>query len=508
MRLSEIVHASGRVLSTTRRSEKVAALASVLGRLVGAEVPIGVAYLAGILPQGRIGVGPAAIQRAFVPEGASEPSLALEDVDEALSAIRRVKGPGSGAERVRLLRGLFSRATGEEQRFLIGLLLGELRQGAQEGVMLDAVARAADARPSHVRRAVMLAGDVAKVAPALLLDGPSVLDGFSIRIFRPVKPMLADSAPTLTAALDRLGRAALEYKIDGARVQAHKRGREVRIYTRRQNDETAALPELVELVRSLPVNEAILDGEAVARGADGRPRPFQKTMRRFGRVADVDRLSASLPLTPFFFDCLYLDGRGLIDAPGSERWSMLSALAPAANLVERLVTEDVDEAERFFARARAAGHEGVIAKDPTAAYVAGRRGKSWLKVKPVHTLDLVVLGAEWGHGRRTGRLSNLHLGARDPETGDFVMVGKTFKGLTDALLEWQTRRLLELQDGQSGGVVRVRPLLVIEIAFDGVQRSPRYPGGVTLRFARVRGYREDKSAAEADTIDTLRRMLT
>ncbi len=507
MQLSEIVRASGRVLSTAKRSEKVAALAAVLGRLEGTEVAIGVAYLSGILPHGRIGVGPAAIQRAFVPDGAPEPSLTLGDVHEALSAIQSVRGAGSGAERIRLLRGLFVRATGEEQRFLVGLLLGELRQGAQEGVMLDAVARAADAPASRVRRAVMLAGDIGEVATALLLEGLSALDGFSIRLFRPVKPMLADSAPSLTAALDRLGRAALEYKIDGARVQAHKRGRKARIFTRRLNDETAALPELVELVRSLPADEVILDGEAVALHADGRPRPFQETMRRFGRVADVQRLSASLPLTPFFFDCLFLNGTPLIDAPAAERWSALSALVPAANLVERLVTEDALAAERFFDRSRGAGHEGVIAKDLNAEYVAGRRGKSWLKVKPVHTLDLVVLAAEWGHGRRTGSLSNLHLGARDPDTGGFVMVGKTFKGLTDALLEWQTGRLLEIQVERSRHVVRVRPELVVEIAFDGVQRSPRYPGGVALRFARVRGYREDKSASEADTIDTLRGML-
>jgi DNA ligase-1 len=507
VQLSEIVRVSGRVLSTTKRSEKVSELAAVLGRLEGAEVAIGVAYLSGLLPQGRIGVGPAAIQRAFVPAGATDPSLTIGEVHETLDAIRAVRGAGSGAERIRLLHGLFTRATGDEQRFLMRLLLGELRQGAQEGVMLEALARAADAPASSVRRAVMLAGKVSEVAPALLLGGASALDSFSIRVFRPVKPMLADSASSLSTALDRLGRAALEYKIDGARVQAHKRGRKVRIFTRRSNDETGALPELVELVRSLPVDEVVLDGEAVALRPNGRPRPFQETMRRFGRVADVQPLSASLPLTPFFFDCLYLNGTPLIDAPASERWSTLASLVPGSHLVERLVTEDTIEAERFFHRSREAGHEGVIAKDPEAVYMAGRRGRSWLKVKPVHTLDLVVLAAEWGHGRRTGRLSNLHLGARDPSTGAFVMVGKTFKGLTDALLEWQTERLLALAEERSRHVVRVRPELVVEIAFDGVQRSPRYPGGVALRFARVKGYREDKSAAETDTIDSLRDML-
>ena len=507
MQLSEIVRASARVLSTAKRSEKVAEVAAVLGRLDGADVAVGVAYLSGVLPQGRVGVGPAAIQRAFVPAGATTPSLTLSQVHEALDAIRGVRGAGAGAERIGILRGLFTRATGDEQRFLVRLLLGELRQGAQEGVMLDAVARAAEVPASRVRRAVMIAGEISEVAPVLLLEGPSALDSFSIQLFRPVKPMLAQSASSLGAALDRLRLAALEYKIDGARIQAHKRGKKVRIFTRRLNDETRALPELVTLVRALPADEVVLDGEAVALRGDGRPRPFQETMRRFGRVTGVERLSDSLPLTPFFFDCLYLDGTPLIDAPAAERWSTLASLVPAGNLVERLVTGDAVKAEEFFRRSREAGHEGVVAKDPEAPYVAGRRGKSWLKVKPVHTLDLVVLAAEWGHGRRTGRLSNLHLGARDPETGAFIMVGKTFKGLTDEMLEWQTERLLGFAEEQTRHVVRVRPELVVEIAFDGVQRSSRYPGGVALRFARVKGYREDKAAAEADTVETLRDML-
>lgn len=541
--LIDLVRTSRAVDATSARSEKIRHIARLLSRLPLGDVPVAVAYLAGELPQGRIGVGPATLREVGAVEPSSEPSLTLDDVDRALDRIAALEGPGSGAERVRSLGRLLRRATGEEGRFLRRLLVGELRQGAQGGVMLDAVARAADVPASRVRRAVMFAGDAGEVAKAALGEGAAALSRFSIRLFRPVAPMLAQSADGLEEALDRAGRTALEYKVDGARVQVHKRGGEVRIYTRRLNDETEALPDVVEAVRGLPARELVLDGEAVALGPDGAPRPFQDTMRRFGRVRDVDGLRRDLSLTTYLFDCLLLDGTGLVDEPGSVRWEALESLfrsreegAPAGHAeppaegsgrgesgrsvdsevvrpVARIVTGDSAEAAAFFNASRAAGHEGIMAKDPSAGYVAGRRGKAWLKVKPVHTADLVVLAAEWGHGRRSGWLSNLHLGAREPgepagpDGSGFAMVGKTFKGMTDATLEWQTAKLLELERAREGHVVHVRPELVVEVAFDGVQRSPRYPGGVALRFARVKGYREDRDPSSADTIEALRSLL-
>lgn len=506
MRLEEVAWTSLGVASAGGRLEKVERLAALLRRLERSEIPVAVAYLSGELPQGRIGVGPATLREALAAEAAAKPSLTLWQVDEALGEIAGARGPGSATEKGRRLRQLFGRATEEERRFLARLLLGELRQGAQEGVMLEAVARAAGVPPGEVRRAVMLAGDAGEVACRVLSRGRDALADFSLRLFRPVKPMLAGTAEGVGEALGRAGRAAVEWKLDGARLQLHRDGDEVRVYTRRLNDETEGLPEVVAAARRLPVREVVLDGEALALHPDGRPRRFQETMRRFGRTKGVEAARRAVPLSPFFFDCLYLDGEPLLDLPAAERLRALDGAVPAALAVPRILTGDPAEAETFLRDALRRGHEGIMVKALDAPYAAGRRGAAWLKVKPAWTLDLVVLAAEWGHGRRRGRLSNLHLGARDAAGGGFAMVGKTFKGLTDAMLKWQTARLLELERERRGKAVLVRPELVVEVAFDGVQRSSRYPAGLALRFARVKGYREDKGPLEADTLEALRRI--
>jgi DNA ligase-1 len=462
-----------------------------------------VAYLAGALPHEPIRVGWAAL-RDLPPPARGPAVVELAEVDAALRRIGAAAGPGSQRERRHELEALYARATEPEQRFLTSLLHGELRQGALEGVMVEAVARAAEVPVEDVRRALMLAGDLGTVATAALADGRDGLGRFALQVLRPLKPMLAQSAETPEEALSRVGSAVVEWKLDGARLQVHRLGTEVRAFTRNLADVTDRVPEVLEAVLGLPVEAVVLDGEAIALRADSRPRPFQVTMSRFGSRRDVDRLRAQVPLSPFFFDCLHLDGEDLLDHPLSERRSALLARVPEPMRPPAVETGDPSEAERFLAEALAHGHEGVMVKALDAPYEAGRRGAGWLKVKPVHTLDLVVLAAEWGHGRRTGRLSNLHLGARDPETGGFVMLGKTFKGMTDTMLAWQTERLLELETHREGHVVHVRPELVVEIAFDGVQASPRYPGGLALRFARVKGYRPDKSPDEADTIDLVR----
>jgi len=407
-----------------------------------------------------------------------------------------------------LLSELFARATADEQQFLSALAIGEVRQGALEGVILEAVAKAAGFPSDRVRRAAMLAGDLGTVATAALGDDrEAALAAFQLEIFRPVQPMLADSAPTVEEALQSADPVALEWKLDGARIQVHRRDDRVAVYTRNLNDVTAAVPEVVEAVRALPARELILDGEVIALAPDGRPFPFQITMRRFGRRLDVDALRAERPLSPFFFDVLWCDGDDLLDRPLSERLKRLDAVISPVLRVPRVVTADVTEATRFQEGALERGHEGVMVKVLAAPYAAGRRGSAWLKVKTARTLDLVVLAVEWGSGRRHGWLSNLHLGARDPATGSFVMLGKTFKGMTDELLEWQTRELLARETGREDHVVHVRPELVVEIAFNEVQSSSHYPGGVALRFARVKGYRPDKNASEADTIDAVRAFL-
>ena len=506
MLLHEIADASADVAGTSSRLAKVERLAAPLAHTTPAEAPVAVAYLSGMLPQGSIGVGWASLRE--LPAPAAVPQLELLDVDSAVARIAETTGPGSQAARRSELEALFARATEGEQRFLRALLLGELRQGALEGVMADAVAKAADVPATEVRRAAMLSGDLRSVAAAALAGGREALAGFRLKVLQPVQPMLAQTAADLEGALERFRPAIVEWKLDGARLQVHLAGDEVRAFTRNLAEITDRVPELVQVVRTLDVDSAILDGEAIALEPDGRPRPFQVTMSRFGSRVAVEELRRTVPLSLLVFDVLHLDGEDVLDLGARERLRKLGQRLPAELLVPRIETADLAEAERFLGDALAAGHEGVMVKSPDAPYEAGRRGSGWLKVKVAHTLDLVVMAAEWGHGRRQGTLSNLHLGARDPATGGFVMLGKTFKGLTDAMLAWQTERLLELETGRDGHVVEVRPELVVEIAFDGVQASSRYPGGVALRFARVKGYRPDKRPEEADTIDTIRAIHT
>jgi len=502
-RLADLVALSGKVAATASRREKIALLASILRRLSPDEIEIGVAFLSGEMRQGRLGVGWGALSEVRA-SAAAKASLELRAVDEALGRIAATTGEGSAVKREQRIGELFSRATREERDFLTRLILGDVHQGALEGVMQDAIAKAADLPAGGVRRAAMLAGGLAAVAKAALTEGAQGIARFSIRPLAPVQPMLATPADDLAAALSELGEAAFEWKLDGARVQVHKSGGDVRVFTRNLNDVSEAVPELVEAVRALPARELILDGEALALGADGAPQPFQVSMRRFGRRLDVDSLRRKLPLSAFYFDCLRRDADDLLDRPARERFEALADVLPSGLVIPRLVTSDRAAAEAFYAEALARGHEGVMAKSLEAAYEAGRRGSAWLKVKRKHTLDLVVLAAEWGHGRRRGRLSNLHLGARDPSTGGFVMLGKTFKGLTDAMLEWQTKAFLERETARDQYTVYVRPEIVAEIAFDELQASPQYPGGLALRFARVKRYRPDKRAADAETIDAVR----
>ncbi|WP_424640573.1 ATP-dependent DNA ligase [Embleya sp. AB8] len=503
----DVAVVSSRVAAEAGRTAKAELVAGCLRRADPAEAGVVVAYLAGALTQRQIGVGPAALRA--LPEPATEPGLTVLEVDAALAAIGATTGAGSQAARRELLAALFARATAVEQRFLVGLLVGEVRQGALDGVMADAIARAAEVPVPAVRRALMLRGAAGPVAAAALSGGAGALAGFGLEVGHAVRPMLAAAAPDVPAALAKLrakdvhALVALEWKIDGIRVQLHRDGDRIAVFTRSLDDITARVPELVETVRALPVRSVVLDGEAIALRPDGRPHPFQLTASRTG-THDAARLRAETPLTVYLFDALHVAGADLIDRPGAERWAALAALAPAELLVPRLVTDDDAAADAFFADAVARGHEGVVAKSLDSPYTAGRRGAGWVKVKPRHTLDLVVLAAEWGHGRRRGTLSNLHLGARDPGGDGFVMLGKTFKGLTDELLAWQTERLQELAVRRDDWTVWVRPELVVEIAFDGLQTSTRYPGGLALRFARVVRYREDKTAAEADDMDTVR----
>ncbi|RKS77568.1 DNA ligase-1 [Motilibacter peucedani] len=502
MLLAEIAAASADLQRTRSRLAKTARLAEVLSAATPDEVAVVAAYLSGELPQRRTGAGWAALQQ--LPPAADEPTLTIAGTDRAWQEVSQVSGTGSQARRRALLDALFSRATPEEQRLLRGLALGELRQGALDAQVIEAFARSDGLALPELRRAVMLAGSLPPVAAAVRADGPAALDRFVLEVGRPVLPMLASTAGSVTEALERLGAAVVEAKIDGIRVQVHRSAEQVRVFSRSLDDITERLPDVVELVRELAVDTVVLDGEAVALGHDGRPHPFQATAGRTGSRVDVASARTRLPLTPLFFDVLHVDGRDLLALPASERHAVLDAVVPARLRVARLETADADAGERFAADVLAQGHEGVVVKAPGSLYDAGRRGAAWLKVKPVHTFDLLVLGAEWGSGRRRGWLSNLHLGARDPEGGPPVMLGKTFKGLTDAMLEEQTAALQELVvDRPPWGVV-VRPELVVEIALDGVQTSPRYPGGVALRFARVVRYRPDKRPDEADTLDAVR----
>jgi ATP-dependent DNA ligase I len=497
MLLAELTATSQAVRATPARTEKIERLAQTLRRMGPDEVAIGVAYLSGELRQRQIGVGYRSLRD--LPAPATQATLQLIAVDVSCEAIGAMAGPGSQGARRDALAALFARATEPEQRFLVALLTGELRQGAQEGVVVEAVACAAGVPRDAVRRALMLSGDLGVTARAALTGGAQALRAVGLQVGRPIQPMLAAPGEDVGAALERTGPAAVEYKLDGARLQVHRRGDEVRAFTRSLDDITARVPEVVEAALALPARELVLDGEAIALRPDGRPHRFQVTASRFGSAS----ADAAIPLTPLFFDLLHLDGSDLIDRPGAERAAALDALVPTAGRVPRALVADAPGAQAFLDAALAAGHEGVLVKSLEAPYAAGRRGAGWLKVKPRHTLDLVVLAAEWGHGRRRGWLSNLHLGARDPSGAGFVMLGKTFKGLTDAMLTWQTERLLALEVARDDWTVHVRPELVVEIAFDGVQTSTRYPGGVTLRFARVLRHRSDKSAAQADTLDAV-----
>ena len=505
---THLVETSARVSAVPARLAKVRELAERLRTLEAAEIEIAVQYLSGETPQGRFGIGYKVLRAASAGTSSSEPVLTIGEVDASLAAIASMGGAGSTERRGAALRALFSRATAAEQEFLIRLLVGELRQGALAGVMVDAIAAAATLPATQVRRAAMYANNLGAVARVALLEGAAGLAQFQLAPLSPVAPMLAQTAADVGEALEQLqGEVAFEWKMDGARIQVHKVGDIVRIYTRSLNDVTKAVPEIVEAVRLLPVQEIILDGEAIAFNASGRPHPFQITMRRFGRKLDVEQLRAQLPIQAFFFDCLRLEGESIADRPGRERVAALARATPAALQIPRLITSSATDALAFYESAIDAGHEGLMAKSLDAPYEAGNRGASWLKIKRAHTLDLVVLAAEWGHGRRTGKLSNLHLGALDPATGEYVMLGKTFKGLTDAMLEQQTREFLARETDRDDWTVYVRPELVVEIAFSDLQASPRYPGGLALRLARVKGYRTDKRVEEADTMETVRRIF-
>ena len=507
MRFHELVDASAATAEASSRLAKIGRLATLLERLAPDEVDAAIAFLSGEPRQGRIGIGPAAIQEAKPLSAAKAPTVQLLEVDDAFERIASTSGRGSAVDRVQQLRDLLSRATAAEQDFLIRLLFGELRQGALEGVLVEAVARAGHVPAAAVRRAVMMAGELAPVARALFVEGEQGLARFLVQVFRPVKPMLAQPVSGVDEVLAELEpeTLALEWKLDGARIQVHKAGDEIKVYSRNLREVTAAVPEVVAAAHALPATDLILDGEVIALRPDGAPQTFQSTMQRFGRRLDVDRLRAELPLTPFFFDCLYVDGTPLIDQPQIDRFRTLASMAPAVT-VPNLVKPTRERAAQFVEETLKRGHEGVMVKALASTYAAGRRGRHWMKIKVARTLDLVVLAAEWGHGRRQGWLSNLHLGARDPVSGGFVMLGKTFKGMTDEMLAWQTARFLELEVARDACIVYLRPEVVVEIAFNELQQSPHYPGGLALRFARVKRYRPDKPAADADTIETVREL--
>jgi DNA ligase-1 len=507
---ADVAGTSAAVAATSGRRAKVELLAASLRALAGTcdplQIEAGAAYLAGEMRQRQIGVGWASLRE--LPPPAEQPSLSVREIDARLAELGTVSGSGSVARRRTLVHQLFAALTADEQRMLAAIISGELRQGAQAGLLADAVAAAAGVTLSAVRRALLLAGDLRKVAVAALVEGERALAAFHLRVGRPLAPMLAHSAPSVEEALTATGvPAAVDAKLDGIRVQVHRDGTDVAVFSRSLDDITARVPEVVAATLALSAHTAVLDGEALLVDDAGRARPFQEisghAARRPGRRGGVEAAPVPGGVMPLFFDALHLDGTDLIDEPGRVRWAALDAMVPPSHRVTRALVDSAEAGDAAFATALDRGHEGVVIKALGAPYDVGRRGAGWVKVKPRHTLDLVVLAAEWGHGRRRGWHSNLHLGARDP-AGGFVMLGKTFKGLTDAMLTWQTERLLDLAVERGDWVVTVRPELVVEIAFDGVQASTRYPGGVALRFARVLRYREDKSAVDADTISAVR----
>jgi DNA ligase 1 len=501
MLLAEIVETSAAVAATRSRSAKIEALAACIARMQSDEAAAGVAFLAGEPRQRRLGVGWASLRD--LPPAAAPATLTVLDVEAAFERLAALAGAGSQAERRRALAELFGRATEPEQDFLRRLMLGDLRQGALQSIVTDAVARAASIPQADVRRALMLLGDAGELARIALSEGADGLRKVRLEVGRPVHPMLAGTATDLDAAFERVHPAAIEWKLDGARIQVHRRGNDVAVYTRSLDEVTGRVPEVVEAALDLAADPLVLDGEVIALRPDCRPQPFQVTGSRFGSRTSMEELRRRTPLTPFFFDVLHADGDDLLDLPYEQRSLRLAAAVPEPLRVPRVVADTLEAAAEFQADTLARGHEGVLVKALDAPYAAGRRGAGWIKVKPRITLDLVVLAAEWGHGRRKGWLSNLHLGARAGDGSGFVMLGKTFKGLTDELLAWQTERLLALETSREGITVHVHPELVVEVAFDGVQTSPRYPGGVALRFARVLRYRDDKAADEADTLATV-----
>jgi DNA ligase-1 len=505
MKLAQLVETSAALTRTRSRNEKTALLAELLRRLEPTERRAGAMYLAGLIRQGKIGVGYAALEEARAVPAAAAPEIEIAEVDRAFAELTGESGAGSKGRRRDRLAALLSRATAAEQSFLVRLIAGELRQGASEGLLLEGIAAASGIPATRVRTAAMVAGDLGEVAERALGGGAAALGELQVTLFQPILPMLARPIETVEGVYETFDDVALELKLDGARVQAHKDGDEVRVYSRGLRDITASVPEVVAAVRAMPARSAILDGEAIALRADGRPHRFQTTMSRFSKKDNHGAgAAAGPPLSSLFFDAIYLDGDSLLERPAGERFAALAEAAPAVHRVERIVPASPEEARAFVHRALERGHEGTMAKSLASIYEAGARGTCWLKLKPVHTLDLVVLAAEWGSGRRRGWLSNLHLGARDPATGGFVMLGKTFKGLTDEILAWQTTELLAHEIGREGHIVFVRPELVVEIAAGGVLASPRYPGGLALRFARVRRYRADKRPADADSIDAVR----
>jgi DNA ligase-1 len=506
--LALLASVSERVGATSSRLAKVKELSECLRQLAEDEIETATLYLSGDLPQGKVGIGLSALRSANQARPCEVPQLARHATDAQLNRYSAIKGAGSAAKKALMLNELFMQATADEQTFLFKLLSGELRQGALAGIMVDAIAAAANVNVNEVRRAAMYAPHLGAVAHAALHRERSALLEFQLATLSPVAPMLADTAADVDDALEQLGsRIAWEWKIDGARIQVHKHDDDIRVYTRNLNDVAASLPEVVEAARAMPSTDLVLDGEVVALNKAGQPLPFQITMRRFGRKLNIEALRKELPLYPFFFDCLKLNGITLADRPTHERIDAMMSIVPQAMWVPRLVSDELAAAQAFYADAIAKGHEGIMAKSLDAPYEAGKRGASWLKIKRAHTLDLVVLAAEWGSGRRKGKLSNLHLGARDTNAGEFVMLGKTFKGLTDVMLEWQTKEFLTRETGRDAMTVYLRPELVVEIAFNDIQSSSQYPGGYALRFARVKRYRSDKQANEADTIETIRQLF-
>jgi DNA ligase-1 len=502
--LFSIARTSTEVAARPSRNEKRELLASALRSLEPGERHIGISYLAGQLPQGKIGLGWAALGDMPRAADVATGSLTLREVDDTFEAIARVSGTGSSARKRVLLEKLFARTTSIEREFLFALLSGNLRQGALGSLVLEAVALAANVSLDHARRAAMLAGSIIEVGEKALSGGEEALRAYSLVPFRPILPMLASPSESAEDALATLGEASLELKVDGARIQVHKEGSDVRVYSRALHDITERVPEIVAVVHAIPERTLVLDGEAIALDSNERPLSFQTTMRRFGRQRNVNELRESLPLHAFFFDAMRVGDTDLLDVPFAERSLRLERTLPERLVIPRLVTSEPELAERFYTDALTRGYEGLVAKSLAAPYEAGRRGAAWLKIKPAHTLDLVVLAVERGSGRRSAWLSNLHLGARDPQHGGFVMLGKTFKGMTDEMLAWQTQKLRALAIETDGWIVHVKPELVVEVAFGDIEESPQYPAGLALRFARVRRYREDKRAEEADTIDAVR----